>query len=133
MAAREGFHTITPYLMFDDGNAALAFYQQAFAAVEIQAHRDGTGRLRHGEIRIGDSPVMVSSVVPEYPELKSATSYGGSPMSLFLYVDDADAWFDRAVANGCKVAMPMADQPYGRTGGVTDPFGYTWWFTTHPA
>lgn len=133
MATRDGFHTITPYLKFDDANAAFAFYQKAFAAVEIYAQRDDTGRLRHGELKIGDSPIMMSTVVPEFPDLKSATAYGGSPMSLFLYVDDADAWFDRAVTNGCKVSMPMADQPYGRSGGFVDPFGYTWWITTHPS
>ncbi|BDC52798.1 glyoxalase [Bryobacterales bacterium F-183] len=118
-------------MKFDDGNAAFAFYQKAFGATEVSAMRDEAGRLRHGELRIGDSPIMMSTVVPEYPELKSAITYGGSPMSLFLYVDDADAWFERAVANGCKVSMPMADQSYGRTGGVLDPFGYTWWITTH--
>ena len=131
MAKREGFHTITPYLKFDDGNAAFTFYQKAFGAKEHYCQRDQNGVLRHGELQFGDSMIMMSTVVPEYPELKSAVAYGGSPMSIFLYVDDADALFQRAVENGCMVEMAMSDQSYGRTGGVKDPFGYTWWITTH--
>ena len=52
-------------------------------------------------------------------------------MQLFVYCEDADAMFNRAVEHGAKVLMPMADKDYGRTGGVEDPFGFTWWITTH--
>jgi uncharacterized glyoxalase superfamily protein PhnB len=61
---------------------------------------------------------------------KCAKKYGGSPVNLFLYVDDADTWVDRAVSAGAKLVMPVADQEYGRSGGVEDPFGLTWWITT---
>ena len=128
---REGFHSITPYMMFADALAAFEYYKQAFGAIEISKQIDGKGILRHGELRIGDSPIMLSNAVPEYPELKSVADFGGSPMHLFVYHDDADAFFNHAVANGAKVAMPMSDQSYGRTGGVIDPFGYTWWVATH--
>jgi PhnB protein len=131
MAKREGFHTITPYLIFDDANAAFDYYKQAFGAVEISRHVDANGVLRHGELQIGDSAIMMCNTVPEYPEMKSPAAFGGSPMHLFVYCGDADAMFTRAVEHRAKILMPMDDKDYGRTGGVLDPFGYTWWITTH--
>jgi uncharacterized glyoxalase superfamily protein PhnB len=131
MAKRDGFHTLTPYLICDDANAAAAFYCRVFEATEISMQRDDRGVLRHGELRIGDSPVMLCSAVPEYPFMRSASSTGGSPMQVFVYCDDADRWFNSAVAAGARVVMEMADKTYGRTGGVEDPFGFTWWLTTH--
>lgn len=131
MATRAGFPTLTPYLAFDDAAAAFAWYQRAFGAVEIQAMRDEQGILRHGELRIGDSPIMLSNTMPQFAFMKSPAQCGGSPMHLFVYCDDADAWFARALACGARELMPLADQPYGRSGGVTDPFGYVWWITTH--
>jgi PhnB protein len=131
MAKREGFSTITPYMIFEDANAACDYYKKAFGADEISCHRDGAGIIRHAELRIADSPIMLCNMVPEFPEMKAPAKYGGSPMQLFVYCDDADAWFTRAVEHGAKVVMPMDDKDYGRTGGVEDPFGYTWWITTH--
>lgn len=125
MAKREGFPTVTPYLIFADAAAAFAYYQRVFDAEEISAHRDAAGVLRHGELRIGDSPVMLAGAVPEYPFCQPAAA------QLFVYCDDADAWFQKVVAAGASVVMEMSDQSYGRTGGVKDPFGITWWITTH--
>jgi PhnB protein len=131
MAQREGFSTITPYMIFEDANAAFDYYKKAFDANEISCHRDDAGLIRHAELRIADSPIMLCNMVPEFPEMKAPSKYGGSPMQLFVYCDDADAWFHRAVEHGAKVVMPMDDKDYGRTGGIEDPFGYTWWITTH--
>lgn len=131
MSKRAGFSTITPYMIFEDANAAFEYYKKAFAAEEISCHRDGAGIIRHAELRIGDSPVMLCNMVPEFPEMKAPSKYGGSPMQLFVYCDDADAWFGRAVEHGAKAVMGVEDKDYGRSGGVEDPFGYTWWITTH--
>ena len=131
MPKREGFSTITPYMMFDDALAAFEYYKKAFGAIEISAQKDANGILRHAELRIGESPIMMATAVPEYAFLKSPAAYGGSPMQIFVYCDDADAWFAQAIEHGAKEVMPMSDQSYGRTGGVEDPFGYTWWITTH--
>lgn len=131
MAQREGFHTLSPYMIFEDALAAFEYYKKAFGAEEISCHKDLQGIVRHAELRIGDSPLMLCNMVPEFPEMKAPSKYGGSPMQLFVYCDDADAMFNRAVEHGAKVLMPMDDKEYGRTGGVEDPFGYTWWITTH--
>jgi PhnB protein len=132
MAMRPGFHTVTPYLIFDDALAAYHYYQKAFSAQPAgEKHVDDKGLLRHGELRIGDSMIMMCTSVPEFPDMKSALKYGGSPLHLFIYHEDADAFFNQAVEHGCKVVMPMDDKEYGRTGGVADQFGFTWWVATH--
>lgn len=131
MPIPEGYSSLTPYLTFDDANAAFDYYQQAFGAIAVSAHRSESGLLRHGELRFGNSIFMLSNTNPAYPFMKSPAMCGGSPMQLFVYCEDADALFARAIAHGAKAVMPMADQSYGRSGGVEDPFGYIWWLTTH--
>ena len=89
------------------------------------------GRIGHAEIKIGDSHVMLSD---EHPEMgaRSAKAFGGSPVSLMVYVPDVDAQVAKAVAAGGKLVRPVANQFYGdRTGGVDDPFGYHWYIATH--
>ncbi len=130
-AIRPGFPTASPYLVFRDPAAALAFYTAAFGAVEISCHKDGTGRIMHAEFRIGDSTFMATGESPQFPFIRSIETVGGSPVQFFLYVDDVDVRFARALAAGGKVVMPLADQPYGRSGGLADPFGHVWWLSTH--
>jgi PhnB protein len=128
----EGFHTITPYLAVHDGEAAIAFYKTAFGATEIMRMPgpDGKG-IGHAEIQIGESRVMLAD---EHPDMnfRGPKTLGGSPVMLHLYVEDCDAWFDRAVKAGATAKRPMEDQFYGDRGGsVADPFGYEWWISTH--
>jgi PhnB protein len=130
-SVRPGFPTASPYLVFRDPAPALEFYAQALGAVEISRHKDGTGRIMHAEFRIGDSTFMVTGESAQFPYIRSIESVGGSPVQFFLYVDDVDARFARALAAGGKVVMPLADQPYGRSGGFSDPFGHVWWLSTH--
>ncbi|MDR3717919.1 MAG: VOC family protein [Bryobacteraceae bacterium] len=122
----EGFHTVTPYISLENTAEAIEFYKRAFGAEETHRVNDGA-RVRHAQIRIGDSMLMLHDENPDWPKYKSAKTYGGSAVNLFLYVDDADAWVARAVAAGAQSVMPVADQEYGRAGGVEDPFGLTWW------
>jgi PhnB protein len=129
--ARKGFHAVTPYLIFEKGVEAMEWYGKALGAVEIGRHLDGAGRLVHGEISVGDSPVMICEECAEYPGQKSPKRYGGSPAQLFLYTKDPDGVAARAVEHGAKVVLPVEDRPYGRGGGVEDPFGYTWWINDH--
>jgi PhnB protein len=75
---------------------------------------------------------MLTDGSPEYVFMPPVQQYGGSPMHLFLYVEDADAVFARARAAGMEELMPMSDQSYGRSGGVKDRFGFIWWITTAP-
>jgi PhnB protein len=128
----EGFHTATPYLIINGAAEAIEFYKQAFGAKETLRHADPSGKVQHAEIRIGDSPIMMTDETPEYPQWKSPQSRGGTPVHIYLYVEDADALFKQAIAAGAKELLPMKDQFYGdRSGGVTDPFGHVWYIATH--
>jgi PhnB protein len=127
----EGYHTVTPYIIVNDGARALEFYARAFGAREVLRMPGPNNRVGHAEIAIGDSRIMLAD---EYPDMncKGPGAYGGSPVMLYLYVDDADAWTDRAVKAGAKLSRKVEDQFYGdRMGAVEDPFGYTWFLSTH--
>ena len=127
----EGYHSVTPYIIVNDGARAIEFYKTAFGAVEVFRMDGPDGRVGHAEIRIGDSHVMLAD---EHPEMgaRSPQTIGGSPVSLMLYVEDVDATVGRALEAGAKLTRPVADQFYGdRTGGLEDPFGHAWYVATH--
>jgi PhnB protein len=128
----DGYHTVTPYLTIKNAAAALKFYKKAFGAVEIMRFTDPSGKkIGHAEIRIGDSPIMLSD---EFPEMggRSPQSLGGSPVSIMLYVKDVDGLTAQAIAAGAKVLRPVEDKFYGdRIGSVEDPFGHVWHIGTH--
>lgn len=131
-AIPEGFHTVTASLTLKDSRKALEFYKKAFGAKElgISPAPDGKG-IMNAMIQVGDSVVMLGDE-KFGGDCKSAESLGTSPVSLYLYVKDADAAFQKAVNAGAEVSMPMADMFWGdRSGAVKDPFGYTWMFATH--
>ena len=130
-AIPEGYHTVTPYLIFDGAGGAIEFYKRALGASEVMRLDDPSGRIHHAEIKIGNSPIMLAD---EHPELQalSPKTIGGSPVTMHVYVEDVDAAVDRAVKAGAKLVRPVADQFYGdRTGGIEDPFGYRWFIATH--
>ena len=127
----EGYHTVTPYLSVRGAARAIDFYKQAFGATEIMRMPGPDGTLGHAEIKIGDSPVMLSD---EYPEMAflSPESRGGATVHIHVYVKDVDAAAARAVAAGGKLLRPVVDQFYGdRTGTIQDPFGHVWHLATH--
>ena len=127
----DGYHTATPYLIISGAAKALGFYKQAFGAEELVRMDAGGGMIAHAEIKIGDSMIMLAD---EHSEMgyKSPQSYGGSPVSVVLYVPDVDAVFKRAIAAGAKEMRPVADQFYGdRIGTLADPFGHVWSIATH--
>ncbi|MGH9682691.1 MAG: VOC family protein [Candidatus Acidiferrales bacterium] len=127
----EGYHTATPYLIIKGAADAIEFYKKAFGATELMRMPGPGGKIGHAEIKIGDSPIMLADEAPEM-NARSPQSFGGSPISILLYVEDVDAVFNRAVAAGAKVERPVADQFYGdRIGGLTDPFGHVWYISTH--
>ncbi len=127
----DGYHTVTPYLYVNNAAGAIEFYKKAFNAEELMRHPGPGGKIMHSEFRVGDSIIMMAD---EFPEMgvKSPQAYGGSPVSLCLYVTDVDARFNQALAAGAKVVRPLKDQFYGdRSGTLTDPFGHTWTIATH--
>ena len=130
-AIRAGRHTVAPYLAIKNAAKALEFYQTAFGATEIYKLMMPDGRLGHAEIRLGDSIIMLSDEFPEYGG-KAPETLGGSPVSIHLYVEDVDAFFNRALAAGARERKPVMDQFYGdRSGQLEDPFGHLWWVATH--
>jgi PhnB protein len=126
-----GYHSVTPYLILRDASAAIEFYKQAFNATEIMRLNGPDGSIAHAEIKIGDSPVMMSNECPEMG-FSSPASYGGTPVSLMIYVEDCDRVFAQALAAGATEVKPLQDQFYGdRSGTLTDPFGHVWTVATH--
>lgn len=122
--------TLTPYLVSPDAVASIDFYKQAFGAEELArlAAPDGR-RVMHARLRILGSELMLSDDFHEMMGGKSETpqALGGSPVTLHLHVEDADAVWNRAVAAGASVIMPLMDQFWGeRYGQLRDPFGYKW-------
>ena len=95
----EGFHTVTPYMTIKDASDAIEFYKEAFGATEIFRWADPDGRIRRAEVVIGDSPVMLTDEAPEFG-MAGPQSLGRSPAHMFLYVEDVDEIFGRAIAVG---------------------------------
>jgi PhnB protein len=129
-AVPDGFHTVTPQLALDNAAQSIDWYKKALGAEEIYRSAGPDGKIMHAELKFGDSRILMNDVMG--PGGKGPKAQGGSPASLWLYVDNSDAVFTRAVSAGAQVQMPMADQFWGdRAGCLTDPAGYTWWIATH--
>ncbi len=127
----DGYHSITPYLIIRGAKRAMEFYSNAFGAKEVFKMLDDKGEVGHAEMRIGNSIFMLAEEKKDFPH-KSPATLGGSPVSILLYVEDVDSVFRQAVTAGGEVERPVADQFYGdRTGGIKDPFGFSWYIATH--
>jgi PhnB protein len=123
----QGYHTVTPQLTLDNAAQSIDWYKKALGAEEISRSLGPDGKIMHAEISIGDSRIMMNDVMMG----KGPKGFGGSPASFWLFVDNCDALYDRAVKAGATVQMPIADQFWGdRAGAVADPAGYTWWIAT---
>ncbi len=130
-AIPDGFNTISPHIVVKDAGKAIEFYKKAFGAQECTRHAtpDGKG-VMHAQLKIGNSMLMLASEFP--PMCVSPKTRGGTSVTLPLYVENADAAFDRAVKAGCTVKMALSDQFWGdRYGQVEDPFGHQWSIATH--
>ena len=127
-AIPEGYHSISPSLTCSDAARAIEFYKDVFGAVEIMRMPSPDGKISHAELKIGDSIVFLNDEMGP-----GAASAPGTPrMSLFLYVENADKVFTRAVAAGAQIDMALENQFWGdRFGKVPDPFGHQWGIATH--
>lgn len=119
----EGYHTITPYLTVQGADELIDFMKQVFAATEIERMANPDGTVKHAEVRIGDSVVMISESRGEWKPM---------PAALYLYISDVDAVYRRALAAGATSLMEPTNTFYGnRESGVKDQFGNYWWIATH--
>jgi uncharacterized glyoxalase superfamily protein PhnB len=127
----EGYHTVTPYLAVDDASAAIDFYQRAFGAKE-QVRMPGPGdTIMHAELEIGDSLVMLADPFPQ-ASTRTPKELGGTSVNIFVYVEDIDALYKRAIDAGASSLMEPDDMFWGdRFGSVQDPFGHSWTIATH--
>jgi PhnB protein len=125
-----GYYSVTPQLTLDNAAEAIDWYKKALGAEEMGRMKDDEGRVMHAEIRIGNSRLMLNDVMTG----KGPKAFGGSPASFYVYVEDADSLFNRAIAAGGRVHGNMgalADQFWGdRSGTLLDPFGYQWTIAT---
>jgi uncharacterized glyoxalase superfamily protein PhnB len=127
----EGMHTVTPHLICNGAADAIEFYKKAFGAVELGRMPMPDGKLGHAMIRIGDSAIMLADEFPDWGSVGPNT-LKGTPVTVHLYVENADAQFEQAVAAGATVKMPLADMFWGdRYGMLEDPFGHRWSIATH--
>jgi PhnB protein len=128
----DGYRTVTPYITVKGAAQAIEFYKRAFGAQEHERMTGPDGKtVMHGEIKIGDSIVMLADEMPQMG-CRSPQTLGGCTGYIFLYVPDVDAAFKRAVEAGAKATMPPADMFWGdRFGTVEDPFGHQWGLGTH--
>ena len=127
----DGYHSATPYLIVDGAAKALDFYKRVFGGTERMRMPSPGGKVGHAEISIGDSVIMLAD---EHPEMgaRGPRAFGGTAVSLHLYVEDVDATVKTAVAAGAKLLRPVEDKFYGdRTGTIEDPFGHHWHVATH--
>ena len=120
--------TITPYLLYEDGAAAMDFIRDAFGFDEVLRSHSPEGRMWHGELKLGESSVFVGEPGGDY---RSPRNAGQTTVGIHVYVDDVDAHYERAKAAGAEITDEPADQAYGdRRYTAKDPEGHTWFFAT---
>jgi uncharacterized glyoxalase superfamily protein PhnB len=130
-AVPEGVHTITPHLSVREAAQAIDFYQQAFGAELTFVLKTPDGKVMHATMRIGDSRFQLAD---EFPGMGTPAppTLGGSSVVLNICVEDVDELFDRAIAAGAKVTVPLANQFWGaRYGQIVDPYGHAWALFSH--
>jgi PhnB protein len=134
-----GWHSVTPFLSVNDAARAVEFYRKVFGATELERMAEPDGKVNHAVLKIGDSIVRLSDAsskhVAEWAAKgwsRTPQSLGGTPVQFYLYVEDSDAVFKRAIAAGARAMEPVTDKDWGdRLGSLTDPFGHIWMIATH--
>ena len=127
----EGYPQVIPYLYVDGAGAAIDFYAKVLGTKERMRMGGPDGKVGHAELELGDSVIMIAD---EFPDMgaKGPKSVGGSPVTISLYVEDADGVFEKAIAEGATELRPPTDQFYGdRTAQFEDPWGHRWNVGTH--
>jgi PhnB protein len=119
----DGYGTVTPYLTVDDPAPVIEFLKKVLDAEEIFAMRDDKGNIGHAEVKVGSSILMLG---------KARDEWKSRPGNFYVYVEDCDAIYEKALAAGAISLSKPETQFYGdRHGGVTDSQGNNWWVATH--
>ncbi|WP_181304057.1 glyoxalase/bleomycin resistance/extradiol dioxygenase family protein [Rufibacter sp. XAAS-G3-1] len=121
VTVREGYQTVMPYLIVPRAAQFMDFLRKVFQAEEKYRTDREDGQIMHAEMTIGGSTIMLAEATGEW---------AAQPAGLYIHVANADEAYHQALAEGATPVMELADQPYGRSGGVKDPFGNTWWVTS---
>jgi PhnB protein len=116
------YQQVMPYLIVNNAAGFMQFMYDVFGAEEKMKHMRDEKLIAHAEVRVGQSVIMFGDAVDQWKPITG---------SFFVYVANADATYEKALANGATAVMPVSDQPYGRSGGIVDPYGNTWWVTKH--
>jgi len=131
MTVRPGYAAVTPYLVCADAGAAMAWYGEHLGAAERYRLPMPGGGIAHAEIAISGMVLMLSDAFPDMG-IVAPDALGGSPVSLQVYVADADATFAAMVADGAEALFDVKDQFHGdRSGKLRDPFGHLWFVSTN--
>lgn len=127
------YNSITPYLIVKNAGQAIDYYKKVFGATELFRMNGPDGKIGHAELKIGNSHIMLADENLSMGEgHTSATTVGGSPVSLYVYLPDVDTVVKRAQTEGAKILKPVENQFYGdRSGFLQDPFGHLWGVATH--
>ena len=121
MKIPENYQTVMPYLILENAQGFIAFTQKVFGAKEMHQSMRDEKTIMHAEIMIGESTIMFADATDQFKV---------SNAGLFVYVEDADETYQSALTNGGTVVTELSNQPYGRSGGIMDPFGNVWWITS---
>jgi PhnB protein len=127
------YNTVTPYLVIKGAAQAIEYYKKVFGATELFRMNGPDGKVGHAELKIGNSHIMLADENPAMGQgHTSASTIGGSPVSLYVYFPDVDRVVEQAAAAGAKILKPVENQFYGdRNGFIQDPFGHLWGVATH--
>lgn len=117
----EGYQAVMPYLILSNANAFFDFMEAVFGATQkMKILREEAPVIMHAELLVNGCCIMYAEATDQWKQQNAG---------MFIYVDNADASYQKALDHGAVLVMPLADMDYGRSGGVRDPFGNTWWIT----
>ncbi len=117
----EKYQQVMPYLIIEKASGFILFMQKVFGAKEMYKQMRDGNKIMHAEIMIERSTIMFADATDKFKQQNAG---------LFIYVENADETFNKAIVNGAEIITEISDQSYGRSGGVKDPFGNAWWITS---
>lgn len=120
----EGYQTVMPYLILIEVASFMDFVREVFGASELAVYKQDDGKIVHAEVQIGGSTIMMG---------ESNDDWSVQNAGLYVHVENTDHTFQKALDHGAESIMPVEDKEYGRTGGIKDPHGNTWWITQSPS